>query len=194
MVNKCYCLFWGCFRSIPFRTLVVVCVVASLFIFPFSLDSMCQTLENRYRSHLTSDGITYFFCPKKIGKTQVIDKFNFDMTYNTTNDTVTINFTIISHMPVTVYSIALQNGDGMLYKGNGLLTFYRDVRDRKYETRTTSKFSLDRIRNVFSKTAPLSFYVYLSEGIVGTASYSKSQWKRERRQITQIMDLINYKQ
>lgn len=152
-----------------------------------------QSLNSRYRSHIGSNGTTYFFCPKKISPQKGIDRFVYDMTYLSSTDSVTLNFTFIAKKPDSVRSVILKNGENQI-KANYLSTLYRDVLKNGYEIRTTSKFSFDEIQKVFNDELPLVFLITLNNGDIITAKYGKSQWKKETKIIPLILNSITYLQ
>lgn len=166
-----------------------LCLLLLLLIFAPNASS--QAIDNRYISHLSNEGITYFFCPKHLRHTQNIEDFTFDMTYHTRSDSVTLNFSFVAKEPVSVKSFFLQSGPTERYEGKCVATLFRDVKKKKYEIRTTSKFSLEDIQYVYSKKAPLLFEMNLNNGITGSATYGQSQWNRECRQIIHIINLIS---
>lgn len=148
-----------------------------------------QSIENRYRSHLTENGTTYFFCPKQVGNTQAAEKFTFDMTYHTAGDSVALNFTI--------YERSLRNVDRLCLRGGSeeavsvAKTLYADLTGNRYEIRTGAVFALTDMYRLFSQPEPLMFDLTFKDGTKGTASYSPRSWRKEQKQIIRIMDLIN---
>lgn len=150
-----------------------------------------QSVDNRYQSHLDRSGATYFFCPKKIGKNVNVNKFIYDMTYHTSNDSVILNFTILAKKPIRVKSFVLSCGDKN-YMGGSVSTMYADIVGDKYEIRTTSKFSLDDICEVFSQGEALNFRMSLDNGGDASAAYSLSKWNKDSKMISRILDLIKF--
>lgn len=184
----------GCLIGIPFIRKTSKLVLYLSFLLVWTLPAQAQTAGNRYRSHLSNGGITYFFCPRHLKSTKNIEKFTFDMTYHTSSDSVTLNFTFMSEKPVNVRTLTVTNEGIMTYEGKQIATLFRDIIGKKYEIRTTSRFSLADIRQMFSRQETLSFDMSLSDGTACRATYKHSQWTKECRQITQIINLINYPQ
>lgn len=149
----------------------------------------CQSTGKRYRSHVGNGGTSYFFVPKKLSNKTGIDKFEFDMTHLSSTDSVTLNFTVILKQPVTVKSMSLKN-DKCDVEAPYLSMLYRDVLDDGYEIRTTSRFLLTDIQKFFNEESPLYFDIKLSDGNEVSATYSKSQWKKERDIVTRILNSI----
>lgn len=159
----------------------------------FFLSSGCeaQSVENRYISHLGNGGITYFFCPKRVGNNVNISGFIYDMTYSTQNDSVALNFSFVSDKPQKVRALILQCGD---YKCEGcnVSALYCDIKGKEYEIRTTSKFAMKDIHTTFSQKEALCFNLLFDNGGNGAAMYSRSKWDKDSRKITRIIDLIEY--
>lgn len=176
-------------RSLKVETLGFLLSLAALFI---PLRCGAQSIENRYRSHLGNGGITYFFCPKHVGHGANICRFVYDMTYKMGSDSVILNFSILTIRPMKVKKFVLQCGEEHLCEGKAVSTLYADLIGKKYEIRTTSKFSMNDIYKMFSQSEELNFNMLFDNGEKGSAKYGKSKWKRESQQITRIIDLINY--
>lgn len=162
--------------------------IAFIFL-PLSHNAFAQSVENRYRSHIDANGITFFICPKQIGGTVNVNEFVYDMTYHTSADSVILNFTIISDRPRKVNTLILSCGDTR-YVGESVKPMFADIRGRKYEIRTTSRFSLKDICEVFSHKEALSFQMSLDSGVEASATYSSSKWKKDANLISRIFDLI----
>ena len=179
-------------RGFFYRVLSLLELTSTIIFFLFlSLQTFAQSIENRYRSHLDTNGTTFFFCPKQLGNNVNINKFIYDMTYHTSNDSVILNFTLIANRPVKVTKMVLACGDKN-YVGESVGTMYADICGDKYEIRTTSKFSLKDIGDVFSQSDPLTFRLSLDGGGNASAAYSLSKWNKDSKLITRIFELINF--
>lgn len=164
----------------------------ALILLSIPLLGEAQSGEKRYRSHISNGGITYFFCPKHVGNNVNIKKFTYDMTYNTKGDSVRLNFSVIVPKPIRVSKLTLQCGTNQKCDGDYIYTLYGDLKGKKYEIRTTSMFSLSDIYRMFSQSDVLRFNLSFDDGKVGSAMYGKSEWKKESKQISRIINLINY--
>ena len=180
----------GC--PFPLQICAKHALLGVLFLFA-CLSAAAQSIENRYRTHYCNGGVTYFFCPKQLKHTQHVEGFTFDMTYHTSGDSVFVNFTLLTAKPVNVDSVVMRNaGSGHGYAGKNLTTLYYDVRGKRCEIRTTSKFAFADIRRVFAGETALRFEMILDDGTPCSAVYGHSQWSKERRQIKRILELIDY--
>ena len=167
----------------------ILFVIILLNLVPYSTNA--QSIENRYRCHIDRDGVTYFFCPKKIKCNVNIDMFSYDMTCHTKCDSVILNFTIFVNDLMKVKGLSLVCGNGCEFKGNGVGTLFADIVGKKYEIRTTTKFSFADICTIFSQNDPLSFHMYFDNGVDEMAAYTLGLWKKDSNLITRILDLIN---
>ena len=58
-----------------------------------------QSIDKRYRTFLTSNGMLHFIGTKKLTKTENLTKFDFDITYITGTDSATVNFSFVTEIP-----------------------------------------------------------------------------------------------
>lgn len=163
-------------------------ITLSLLLLIFS-SGFSQSTNKRYRSHVGNEGTSYFFVSKKLSHKKGVEKFEFDMTHLSTTDSVTLNFTIITKLPSTVRTMSLVN-DSCNIKASNLSMLYRDILDDGYEIRTTSRFALKDIQQLFSHENTLRFTMSLNDNCQAYATYSRSQWKKERETITRILNSI----
>lgn len=163
-------------------------ILFSLYLVPCT--AKAQSIENRYQSHLNADGVTYFIRPKHIGHHENINGFNYDITYHTSKDSVILNFSIMTKKPVKVDGLVLSCGEKK-YVGSGVSALYVDIFGDKYEIRTTSRFSLKDVWEVYSQKEALCFGIHFDNGEEGSATYSLSKWKKDSKMISRILDLIN---
>lgn len=191
MVNKNF-LSGGCWKGILSIESFLFVALFAFWGCCFPYGSRAQSIENRYRSHLDGEGITYFFCPKRIGRCVNVDRFTYDMTYHTKGDSLFLNFTIITRNNVKIRDFELLFGETKRIGGSGVKTMFGDIRGKKYEIRTTSKFSLKDVYEVFSQPEVLSFKMTFDNGDVGRATYGAAKWRKDSRKIIRIIDLINY--
>lgn len=166
--------------------------ISLLFILLF-IGPIChaQSIDKRYRSHLSECGTINFFRPIKLYDRTNTDLFIFDMTYISHSDSVTVNCSIKTKYPNSVKSFGLANSSQEV-TSNNVSVLYRDVLKRGYEIRITSRFSFNDIQHIYKKSSPLMFKIIFSDNSSCTAAYSKSQWDKESRNITRILESINF--
>lgn len=164
-------------------------LLAFVFLISVCVYADAQPANKRYRSHIGNGGTTYFFVPKKLSDKVGVEKFMFDMTHLSSTDIVTLNFSIILDDAVKVDTLILKNSECAI-GASRVSMLYRDVLKDAYEIRTTSEFALKDICNVFENDSPLIFEMKLSNGQLVTATYKKTQWKKERQIITRIFNSI----
>ena len=113
------------------------------------------------------------------------------MTYHTSKDSVILNFTIFSQRPIKVKQLTLTCGPKN-YMGEEVKTLYADIVGKNYEIRTTSRFSMKDMCEIFKQTDALHFQMTMENGVNVSAAYSSSKWKKDAHLITRIFDLINF--
>lgn len=111
------------------------------------------------------------------------------MTYVSKADSVTVNFTIDIKNPLNVLQVELQTDKQKTTNGTPKL-LYRDVLKSSYEARVSVVIPYKEIETLFQSETPLSFLITLSNGSVGKATYSKSKWKKENRNISRLFQSI----
>lgn len=150
-----------------------------------------QSIEKRYSSHLTENGTIHFFRPKQLDKTVNMDAFNFDMSYHSKSDTITINCSLYMQDDAIVKELNLKSGNKTIscYSVNML---YRDVTKKGYILRITSKFPFTDVKESFNSSIPLMFCITLVNDGRCFATYKESKWKKECAQISKIINSIYY--
>lgn len=172
-------------------TLIMTKYKIFLFLFVIAASCHAQSANKRYRSYLSERGTVNFIRPFKLGNKNNIDLFEFDMTYVSYSDSITINCTLKTKRPNIVRALELRTGCHEVID-NDVYLLYRDVLKDGYEMRITSRFSFDDIKRIYKSTSPCVFKVIFNDGSWGTATYSKSKWKSEHLNMTRILESINF--
>lgn len=165
--------------------------IFTLLLLTISISCKAQSIEKRYSSYLSEKGTINFFRPKKLDKKINVDKFVFDMTYVANNDSAIINCSLNIKSGGVAKELNFIS-DNRNIEGDAITTLYRDVLKNGYTIRVSSRFPIKVIKEVFSNNSPLIFSVTLTDGINCKATYKPSEWKKERLQITRILESINY--
>lgn len=144
----------------------------------------------RYVSRMTQDGILFFIEPKKIDVLSNIKKFEYDMTLLSWSDSVTINFTFVSNLmslPEEFYISA----DGYQFKCNDFKDLFIDIKNKNYEIRITSKFSVEDLKKILNSNVSPIFCLKQDE-IWESASYRPGAWKKDQKKLLDIYNLYLY--
>lgn len=155
-----------------------------------SFSAFSQSAEGRYASRMTPDGTIIFIMPQKLGKTEGIKNFEFDMTLLSWTDSVTVNFTYQSPTMGLPQSLTLSNSK-LNVECTDYSLLYMDILKKGYEIRVTSKFSASDIKTLFSEINPPVFN-FIQEGKPCFATYKEGAWKKDRKRINDIYQLYYY--
>lgn len=119
-----------------------------------------------------------------------MSRFQYDMTYGTDNDSVIVNFTVLRESPASVGSLSWVNGENVtsLYISR---TIYKDVVKGGYEIRTSAKIAYSDLKKVSNLPEPLSFVITFKDGSEATATYSESEWKKDRNIFKKVFIAID---
>lgn len=159
-----------------------------IFFVPTFLAS-AQSIEKRYSSYPTNQGMLYHFSTMKLGKKCNTRIFEYDMTYVHPTDSVTFNYTVTTENPCNVKETMIKL-DGKTIASGSTKTLYRDVKKNGYILRTSTKFAITDIEKVFSSTNPPRFESVYDNGVKATATYSVSRWKKEKNLVSRIINSI----
>lgn len=155
-----------------------------------SLDASAQVGLKRLFSHNNEKGTMYFIGQKKLTKLENIKKFEFDITYLDYTDSATVNFTVISPNPTDVSELKMGNSS-IAMTATDVELLYHEVKGKNYVVRTTSKVPFQTLKEIVKSESPMVFDIVHTDGQKGKATYSASQWKKERDLLGRILYLIN---
>lgn len=149
-----------------------------------------QSIDKRYRTYLTANGMLHFVGKKKLTKTENLTKFDFDITYVAGTDSATVNFSFVTDIPTSVKSCSLTNGHVSVAAAHPRMMF-RDVMKRGYKIRTTTTIAFNDLQQLYAHESPFTFSLTLENGAGCTASFTPSQWKKERKDLERVFSSIN---
>ena len=154
-----------------------------------SLISPAQSIEKRYSSYVSERGIVNFFRPKKLNNNVNMGVFEFDMTYVSHGDSVTVNCSINVTSVEPIVRAELINGEDKK-SGENVYVIYRDITKKGYIVRLSARYPLKDIQECFSNRNPLVFCFLMKNGTTCSASYSPSQWKKDSNLVTRILSSL----
>ena len=149
-----------------------------------------QSIDKRYRTYLTTNGMLHFIGKKKLTKVENLTKFDFDITYVAGTDSATINFSFVTDIPTSVKSCFLTNGYVSVAAAHPRMMF-RDIMKRGYKIRTTSTIAFNDLQQLYAHESPFTFSLTLENGVGCAASFTPSQWKKERKDLERVFSSIN---
>ena len=166
-------------------------LIAILSLFFINLSMTAQSLDKRYTSHLSNNGIIGFIRPKQLSVTTNLDKFEYDMTYVSGQDSITINCSLYVKNEALVKELNIKSGEREL-KGEKVAVIYRDITPKGYVLRVTTRFSFNDVKTCFENSTPFEFYAMMTDGSQCTATYRASKWQKEQQMVTRIFKTLNY--
>ena len=149
-----------------------------------------QSIDKRYRTFLTSNGMLHFIGTKKLTKTENLTKFDFDITYITGTDSATVNFSFVTEIPTSVKSCSLTNGHMSVVAAHPRMMF-RDIMKRGYKIRTTTTIAFNDLQQLYANERPFTFSLTLENGASCAASFTPSQWVKEKKDLERVFSSIH---
>lgn len=168
------------------RTLSIIL----LFVFA-SLGASAQSIGNRLNSFRSDKGDAYFIMEKKLSKHgKGVKKFIYDMTCIVQEDSVTMNFTVVSDNRNDIVKLTAENSD-FSTTASSVQLLYHEAKGSSYEVRTTAKLSYRDLKQLYLSDSPIIFNFTDSNGASNQATYSLSEWNKERRIFDKIFYTMN---
>ena len=163
----------------------------TLFLISLLVSLICpaQSIEKRYSSYVSERGIVNFFRPKKLNDNTNMGGFEFDMTYVSHRDSVTVNCSINVRNSEPVVYAELRNGEEKR-AGENVYVIYRDITKKGYLVRLSTSYPLKDIQECFSNRNPLVFCFRMKDGTTCSASYTPLQWKKDSYLVSRILNSL----
>lgn len=165
-------------------------LIVILFIFAMAIPSQGQSSQGRYASRITPDGTIFFINPQTLGTLTNIRWFEYDMTLLSWTESVTINFTIESSLMNAPENLKIVSGD-KVYPCEDFSVLYTDIKRQHYVIRISSRFSIKDLTQIIdSDSSPV--FSFTQNGIAEEAAYTYRAWKKERKKLSDILQLYVY--
>ena len=165
-------------------------LIALLFMLAMVIPSHGQSSQGRYASRITPDGTIFFINPQTLGALTNIRWFEYDMTLPSWTDSVTINFTIESSLMNAPENLKIVSGDNV-YSCEDYSVLYTDIKKQHYVIRVTSRFSIQDLTQII-ESASLPVFSFTQNGIAEEAAYTYRAWNKERKKLSDILQLYVY--
>jgi hypothetical protein len=153
-----------------------------------SINSNGQNISSHYTSSLQKKGTLYFILPKsgfEEGSTK--NEFTYDITYLTSNDTVTVNFSYFDKLDRTFDSIVFVSSNKKF--SSNVKKLFIETKKLKWHYRCTSKFLFNDIDGFFNQPEDPKIMLYTQQGIVELKMKTKT-WKKQSAVVRKIIALI----
>lgn len=150
-----------------------------------------DSADKRLHSFISEGEVVYFVMEKSLNKFEGdISKFLFDVTYPSSKDSVTVNFTIVSKNPSDVSAVTFSNEEKIVAATDVELLFH-EIKGKKYTIRTTAKIAYADFKALMSSDHPLRIGIKQGDAVSHIATYSNSQWEKEKKVFSGIFYMIN---
>lgn len=154
----------------------------------FSIVTFGQSIGKRYSTHLNESGVVYFFTPQKVAKGEKGYSLEYDMTYVSNTDSITVNLTLRSPESEKIRLLSLHNLSDSVWSDR-LKLFYVDKTSKGYAFRIHTTFLFSDIKKLFRSVEPLRFSLMQGNGSLDF-EYADRTWKKERKYMEDIFNLI----
>lgn len=145
--------------------------------------------QGRYVSRPVVGGTLYFLEPQKLGIVDGAKKFEYDVTYVTSADSATVNFTVIAREAVKPINLRLTIGGDSIVNCTDYELFFIDNHGSNYEIRVSSRYAYADITKALTSTVAPIFSLNLGDTRV-TATYKSGAWQKDRKKIAEVINLI----
>ena len=152
-----------------------------------TLIANAKSIEQRYSSYLSDEGMVLFIRPAKLSQHTDLSGFTYDMTYTAGQDSITINCTVDMNGNEDITQFIIHNESKKIVC-ESVSTLYRDLKKKGYSVRITSKFPIKDIKEIFADGTPATFTFVTTDKKSCSASYKNGQWTKERNDITRIFN------
>lgn len=112
------------------------------------------------------------------------------MTYISHNDSLTMNFTVVSPRPDDIATLTVSNGT-LTSTASAVQLLYHEAKGSNYVVRTTARLSYKDIKQLYTSDSPIVFTFDDKGGTTNTATYSDGEWSKERALFEKIFYTIN---
>ncbi len=153
-----------------------------------SIYSNGQNVSSYYTSSLQEKGTLYFILPQtgfEEGITK--NKFTYDITYLTNNDTAIVNFSYFDKLDRTFDSIVFVSSNKKI--SSNLKKLFIETKKLKWHYRYSSKFLFTDIDGFFNQSESPKIMLYTQQGIVELKMKTKT-WKKQSGVVRKIIALI----
>ena len=144
---------------------------------------------NRYISRNTDNGILYFLEPIKLKHTVGIKSFEYDLSYVAPSDSAFLNFSIRSKVACKPENITILYPDNSSYLCDKNEILFIDTFSSGFDIRVSLHIPISIFRKALQYDAPPVFNFTLC-GKEATATYKQNTWRSEKKELTQIFNVI----
>lgn len=149
---------------------------------------LCAETGSPYRTYTSGQQTVFFILPrtlKRVQPSRAVSDYTYDVTCNTTNDSISVTGTIetASALPNDSVSIHFPNGTIRHYPTERL---YADLHGHNTRYRICFYIPAHEFRRIYEDTTPAMF----NFGDRLNFSFSRSKWKKECEQMNAILRIF----
>ena len=149
-----------------------------------------QDISKKYSSMTGAEGNVYFIHPNKGFKSpEIKDQLEYDITYVTSGDSVTFNFTFYNDQASPVDSIGIISENQPAFFPAGMIYLDAHKKDN-WKHRVTSRIPYDYIVTLYNQSYPYQIEVF-SKGNKFTFEMKEKEWEKQSKVIKKIFDVID---
>jgi hypothetical protein len=178
-------------NDLPIRKKKRLLVTSSFFILLFlSQAGYGQKLSKHYVSYPKDSTILYFIYGFGDWKNKASHAtLTYDLTYETSGDSLTFNFTYADRNSIEIDSLAIRSGDHMISAKTGRL--FVDIKKNKFQYRYTTRFPFKEFKTVFiDHPSPVEMVLTTHRQQPVIMTIDNSQWEKQRDIIRKVLTLI----
>ena len=171
------------------RCVVITSFLLYLILFVV-LSGVSQNISKQYIVSQQEDGLLYFIDSQEgWNNKKVKAELIYDITYNTSNDSLVFNFSLLTKQNIYPEGICVINGSDSL--SNQVNKIYIDTQKSKYHYRYTTIFTFDDFYTLIKHgTSRALIIIYLKNNDPVVLTISKNQWLKQRKILEGIFNLI----
>lgn len=153
-----------------------------------SLAALAVKIEDRYVMKAIEDGQIYYIAPYEISsQTNKIKPLMADVTYVTSDDSVTMNISVWTPQELLADSMVLRSGKQVFCRN--FETFFVERDGKQWIHRYSLQFPLASLNAIYSASTPFLLSIYSKDQTV-EYGYTDKVWPKEQDWMNQILHII----
>lgn len=157
-----------------------------ILFFQFCVSLKGQKISKFYKSFLQSNGVLYFVEPKQEFNNKKC-KLIYDLTYLTTNDTISMNFTYYGDALIGIDSISFVRNNQRL--SSNVKKIFVEPHKSFWEHRYSAKFSFTDFELFFNQKSKINALLFYDNKSLRLGIKEK-KWIRQSAILSKILTLI----
>ncbi|MGB9772388.1 MAG: hypothetical protein ACPLX7_10510 [Candidatus Kapaibacteriota bacterium] len=151
-----------------------------------------QNISKYYTSSLQGNGTLYFIFPQSgFNNNKINSKLTYDITYLTTNDTATLNFSYYDKLDRTIDSVVFICGNQRF--SSIAKKIFIETKKTKWHYRYSTNLLFTELNVFFNSADNPKIILYTQQGTVELNIKAKT-WKKYSSVTKKILTLIKYNQ